>query len=48
MSAPVDKDIPIFQDASIKAMSPLGQEIARLLKDAGWIRITDVAEPVKV
>ena len=31
----------IFYRQSIRAMSPLEQEIARILKDAGWIEIVD-------
>jgi hypothetical protein len=32
-------EVLVFQSASIAAMSPIGKEIAKMLQDAGWIKI---------
>lgn len=39
LAAPVEK--ASFTAESIRAMSPMAQGIAAMLKDAGWIEITD-------
>lgn len=39
-AAPI-KDIPVFKSESIQAMGPAAQGIAAILKDAGWIKVTD-------
>jgi len=41
----VAKNPAIFSAESIRAMSPIGREIADLLKDAGYITI--VEQPTK-
>ena len=39
ISTPDPKSAAVFDAASIKAMSPLGQEIAAMLEQAGYITI---------
>ena len=39
---------PVFENSSIKAMSPISQEIARMLENAGYIEIVEKTDPVRV
>jgi hypothetical protein len=42
MISPADsKNTAVFQASSIRAMSPMGREIAAMLKDAGYIEIIE-------
>jgi hypothetical protein len=41
-------DIPVFQNSSIKAMSPVNQEIAKILESAGYIEIIEKTDPGRV
>jgi len=45
MITPADKkDIPVFKSENIRAMGPAAQGIARIMLDAGWIKIIDTQE----
>lgn len=46
--SPGTKNPAIFSAESIRAMSPLGKEIAAMLKDAGYIAITEQPNAGKV
>lgn len=35
------REVPVFKADVIRAMSPAGRGIAEILRDAGWIKITD-------
>lgn len=39
---------PVFEKSSIKAMSLMSQEIAKMLEDAGYIRIVEKTDPARV
>ena len=36
-----EKDIAVFSAESVRAMSPCGQGLAKILADSGWITIVN-------
>jgi len=43
----VPAEIPIFSSQSVKAMSSMSQEIAKILDEAGYIEIVEKTDPVR-